>query len=223
MTNPGTPLVDDRAAHAGVDHQLPHAQHARRSPRRRCSRTCTSRRSSTRGSSSAFQVAIMLQPICGYVLDVRRAEDRVRASSRSPGRSSAWRTGWRAAGRRSPACAGCWASPKARRIPAGHEGDVGMVSGARSADSPAASSTSARRSARCSRRRSSRGRSSTYNWQFAFVHHRRARPRVGRALAAGSIESPGEASARCRPRSATTSLSGQESAPARRRATAVDR
>ena len=85
----------------GVDHQLPHAQHARRSPRRRCSRTSTSPTQQYSWIVGAFQVAIMLQPICGYVLDTRRPEARASRSSRSPGRSSAWRTGSPAAGRRS--------------------------------------------------------------------------------------------------------------------------
>src|SRR5688572_28802024 len=40
---------------------------------------------------SAFQVAIMLQPLCGYVMDTVGLKLGF-AISRSPGRSSAWRT-----------------------------------------------------------------------------------------------------------------------------------
>ena len=64
----------------------------------------------------AFQGAIMLQPLCGYVLDVlglklgfRHLRDRMVVHQHG-----AWRS--RIAGRRSPDCAGCWDSPKARRI-----------------------------------------------------------------------------------------------------------
>ena len=63
----------------------------------------------------AFQGAIMLQPLCGYVLDVLDSS-AASPSSRSPGRSSAWRTDWRTAGRRSPGSVVSWDSRKARRI-----------------------------------------------------------------------------------------------------------
>ena len=62
--------MDDRPGDAGRHHQLPHAQHARRGGADACS---TDLRISTQEYSwivGTFQIAIMLQPICGYVLDV---------------------------------------------------------------------------------------------------------------------------------------------------------
>ena len=65
-----------------------------------------------------FQGAIMLQPFCGYVMDVIGLK---LASPFSPsrGRSSAWRTAWLTTGRCWPACAACSDWPKARANPAG--------------------------------------------------------------------------------------------------------
>ena len=63
---------------------------------------------------SGFQFAIMLQPICGYVMDTHRPEARVRhLRDRLVVHQHGARPG-RAAGRRSSACARSSGSPKAR-------------------------------------------------------------------------------------------------------------
>ena len=163
----------------------------------------------------------MLQPICGYVLDViglklglRDLRDRLvvhqhgaRAGRQLDGAVLAART----AGAR-------------RRIgeSGGHEGDVGVVSRRRSAASPAASSTSARRSARCSRRRSSRGRSSAYNWQTAFVITG-ALGLVWVVLWLLALRVARRSTRRCRHEERHHILSGQEQHLAGRRHAAVDR
>ena len=106
----------------------------------------------------AFQGAIMLQPLCGYVLDVIGLKFGFALFalawsfiSMAHG-AGAQLDGAVLAARPARACRRIGESRR-------HEGDVGMVSGAASAASPAASSTSAPRSGRCSRRRSWPGRS----------------------------------------------------------------
>jgi ACS family hexuronate transporter-like MFS transporter len=105
---------------------------------------------------SGFQVAIMLQPICGYVMDTvgLKAGFAIFATSWS---FFSMAHGLAGAGRRSSGFARCSASRKARRIPpASRRPRSGFPPP--SAGWPAASSTWARRSGRCSRRRSWRGR-----------------------------------------------------------------
>ena len=107
----------------------------------------------------AFQGAIMLQPICGYVLDVIGLKLGFAIFA------IAWSFISMAHG-----LAGSWTAlfwlrgllglAEGSANPAGMKATSEWFPARRSAAWPAASSTSARRSARCSRRRSSPGRSS---------------------------------------------------------------
>ena len=54
----------------GVDGQLPHPQHAVGRGSDDAALTCTSPPKQYSWIVGAFQGAIMLQPVCGYVLDV---------------------------------------------------------------------------------------------------------------------------------------------------------
>ena len=140
----------------GVDHQLPHAQHAggrgADGPERP-----GHHHAAVSWILSAFQVAIMLQPICGYVMDtiglkLGFAIFAIAWSfiSMAHGLAGNWQTlfGLRA----------LLGFAEGSANPAGMKATSEWFP-APSAASPAASSTWARRSARCSPRRSSRGRS----------------------------------------------------------------
>ena len=116
----------------------------------------------------AFQGAIMLQPLCGYVLDVLglRLGFAIFAI--------AWSLISMAHGAR-PQLAGAGRAARAAGArrglgqPGGHEGDRGVVPGPRARPRRRRSSTSAPRSARCSRRRWWPGRSSATTGRRAFV------------------------------------------------------
>ena len=119
--------MDDRPDHAGLDHQLPDAQHAGRGRSRRCSRTCTSRTQQYSWIVGAFQGAIMAQPICGYVLDVLGLKIGFAIFA------IAWSLVNMAHSLRQQLAGVCLAARPAgicRRLgqPGGHEGDCGVVS-----------------------------------------------------------------------------------------------
>ena len=156
--NQGAPLVDDRPVDARGDHQLPDAEHARR------------RGADAHPGPAHHHAAVLVDrrhvpgrdhAAAARRLRARRArpEDRLRdlrrrvVAHQHGARAGAQLAGVRRAARSARARRGVGES-------GGHEGDVGVVSGEGARASPAASSTSARRSARCSRRRWSRGRSS---------------------------------------------------------------
>ena len=67
----------------------------------------------------AFQGAIMLQPLCGYVLDVLGLKIGIRPFRHLRGRSSTWHTASLTAGRRLPGCAGLLGLAEGSANPAG--------------------------------------------------------------------------------------------------------
>ena len=170
----------------GVDHQLPDAQHAGGRGADGAAETCRSPTQQYSWILGAFQGAIMLQPLCGYVLDVVGLKSGLRCL-RSPGRSSAWRTAWRTAGRRSFWLRGLLGFAEGSANPAGMKATSEWFPAQERGLAGGVFNIGRVGRARCSRRRWWPGPSSSYNWQAAFVHHRRSRAGVGRALARCSI------------------------------------
>ena len=151
-----------------------------------------------------------------------RPEARLRASSRSPGRSSAWRTGWPTAGRRSSGLRGLLGLAEGSANPAGMKATVAVVSRAGARVRRRAVQHRRLRSARCSRRRSSPGRSSSHSWRFAFVLTGALGLVWVVVLAVCSTNRP-TSTRDCRRGARATSSPGQEAASARRRPPPVDR
>ena len=101
----------------GLDHQLPDAQHAGGRRADHAQGPAHHRRSSIRGSSARFQGAIMLQPVCGYVLDVLGLKIGFAIFAVAWSLiNMAHALARQLAGVRRPARR-CWDSPKARPIP----------------------------------------------------------------------------------------------------------
>ena len=100
----------------------------------------------------------MLQPICGYVLDMVGLKFGFALFASRLVVASAWRTGWRTTGRCCSGCVGLLGFAEGSANPAGMKATSEWFP-AQERGSPAASSTSGRRSGRCSRRPWSPGRS----------------------------------------------------------------
>ena len=201
-------LVDDRAVDARLDHQLPHPKHARRRRADHPAGPAHHRAAVLRGSSATFQGAIMLQPICGYVLDVvglkaglRDVRDRlvVRQHGARPG----------------PQLAGVRGAARAARLrrrlrqPGRHEGDGGMVSrqGARPRRRPLQHRRVGRLDARAAARRLG---DPQLQLAGGVRDHRPHRARVGGAVA-GVLPLARSPSRSCPPPSATTSSRARSS------------